>query len=160
MQTHNQRVGGLVLALLFAGTAVAVLATAHSYSRASGLLPVFSGWIFVFLASLEVLVQVRSLIANRGIVSEMVKEGKTDNGRQQWLQSFKGFLWLALILALIYIAGFLIGTLVFVFLFLLTSGHKSLSRSVGVAAGATAFIYLVFVKLLEYKLFAGILFQE
>jgi hypothetical protein len=57
----------------------------------------------------------------------------------------------------LYLIGFLLGTLVYVFAFLRLSGKRSLISSLLVAAAATGFIYLLFVVLLQYKLYPGLL---
>jgi uncharacterized membrane protein YoaK (UPF0700 family) len=49
----------LVVALLLLILAASVLITAHSFERASGLFPTIVGWVFLLLALVEVVVQVK-----------------------------------------------------------------------------------------------------
>ena len=76
-----------------------------------------------------------------------------------WQQA-GGFLWLAAFLLLLWLAGFLLATIIFIFAFTRLSGQRTFKQAALVAAAATAFEYVVFVWLLEYRLYAGVLFAN
>lgn len=157
-ETQRERVGGLLTALLFAGVAATLLTVAYSYSKASSLLPRFAGWIFLSLALLEVLIQIKGLVDVRREALEMPAPGDRPAGER--LRAVQGFLWLAGMLAALYLAGFIVATPAFIFTFLWISARQGAARSAVIAAAATAFVWLGFVELLEYNLFAGVLFQH
>lgn len=144
---------GLVVAGLMVLCAVSVLVAAYSYRGISGTFPQLVGWIFLGLTLLELGLQVVRVA--RG--APAVGSDTGADGNQSVVKEFKGFAWLGGLLLALYFVGFLISTPLYVFAFLRFSGRLSLSMSVGVAAGALAFVYVVFVQLLEYKLFPGVL---
>lgn len=146
----------LIVAVLVSVFAALVLSTSYTYSGISGTFPQLVGWIFLGLALLEVLVQVKALIRPAPRNSE--QGGAVSEQPLSVVKEIKGIVWLGGLLAALYLVGFLITTPLYVFAFLRFSGQRSLGLSAGVAAGATVFVYVVFVRLLEYKLFPGILF--
>ncbi|MEX0603508.1 MAG: tripartite tricarboxylate transporter TctB family protein [Marinobacter sp.] len=143
---------GLVVAGLIAVCAVWVLIAAYSYQGISGTFPQLVGWIFLGLALLELAAQVSAVIrpANPGRSAD---EPETISV----VKELKGFGWLGILLLALYLVGFLISTPLYVFAFLRLSGRLSLVTSSTIAVGATVFVYVVFVQLLEYKLFPGVL---
>lgn len=147
----------LLIGLLLATVAVVVLATAHTYSPSSGLFPKFIGWIFLGLALIEVSVQMKSFFAlRRRPAPDAVSDHAAGIGRDV-LRELKGFLWLGSLLAVLYLAGFLVAIPLFIFAFLRISGGKSMLECSLVSVLATAIIYLLFVRLLDYRLYSGIL---
>lgn len=158
-ETQRERLAALLTALLFAGVAATLLAVAYTYSKASSLLPRFAGWIFLSLALLEVLIQIKGLVDTRRVEHGVPapEEGRPAGERMRAVQ---GFLWLTAMLAALYLTGFLVTTPAFIFTFLWISAGQSAARSAVIAAVATAFVWLGFVELLEYDLFAGVLFQH
>lgn len=143
------------VALLVVVFAALVLATAYTYSGISGTFPQLVGWIFLGLALLEVAAQVVATM--RPIKVEDRSSATPDPEKVNVIKEIKGFVWLGGLLLGLYLVGFMISTPLYVFAFLRFSGGRSLAMSAGVAAGATAFVYVVFVHLMEYKLFPGIL---
>lgn len=144
-------------ALLFTVLAVVVLVTAYSYSRASGLFPVFVGWIFLALTLLETGVQLKAMRqgdAPAVVTTDAAKAVATGGA----MRELGGFGWLGLMLLVLYAAGFLVATPVFMFSFLRVAARRSILQSASIALAATAVVYAVFAWLLEYKLYAGILF--
>lgn len=147
---------GLVVAVLMVLCAASVLVAAYSYRGISGTFPQLVGWIFLGLTLLELALQVRRAL--RGEPAVGPDAGDTGEGSNQSLmKEFKAFAWLGGLLLALYFVGFLISTPLYVFAFLRFSGRLSLPMSLGVAAGALAFVYVVFVQLLEYKLYPGVL---
>ena len=140
----------LIIAILLLSIAVGVLATAHTYSQSSGFFPKFIGWIFVMLTLVELLRQTMSLFAK--------KQKETKESTSNLAREITGFLWLAALLATLYLLGFLIATPAFIFSFLRISAGKSLRECLLISGLGTVLVYVVFVVLLEYRLFAGVLF--
>lgn len=143
----------LIVAVLVVMFAALVLNTAYSYSGISGTFPQLVGWIFLGLSLLELAVQVKALVSPARPAGDHV-EG---NEKLGVLKEIKAFVWLGVLLLSLYLVGFMISTPLYVFAFLRLSGGRGLGMSAGIAAGATAFVYVVFVQLLEYKLYPGIL---
>lgn len=151
----SQRGLELTVALLIVLLAVAVLFTAYSYSRSSGLFPVFVGWIFLGLTLLELVLQITAM--RHGAVPGVAEPASAAAGEGS-TREFGGFLWLGLLLLVLFVAGFLVATPVFLFTFLRFAARRSVSSSVSLALGATVFVYLVFEWLLKYQLYRGVLF--
>lgn len=157
-EQQDRGVFGLIIILLFAVIAVVTLATAYGYSRSSGLFPRFVGWIFIGLVLIELSLQLKLFIAARHSATARTATVKSTGNGVNVLTEIKGFLWLAVLLTGLYLLGFLISIPLFTFAFLRVSAGKSLRFCTIVSAAATAFVYIVFVQLLEYKLHSGILF--
>jgi len=143
---------GLVVAGLITVCAVLVLVAAYSYQGISGTFPQLVGWILLGLALLELGMQVNAVIrpADPGRSADEPEAVSV-------VKELKAFGWLGILLLALYLVGFLISTPLYVFAFLRLSGRLSLAMSSTIAVGATVFVYVVFVQLLKYKLFPGVL---
>jgi len=148
----RSRYADLVIAVLLFIIAGVATWTAYSYSRASGLFPIFTGWLFLALTGLEIAVQVRK----PGHSGADIESGSTRRGM---LVELGGPIWLGFLLLVVYIAGFLVAIPLFLFLFLYLAAERTVIRSAVFAILATVLIYGVFAGLLEYRLFAGVLFD-
>lgn len=146
----------LFVAFVILSTAIAVLVTAYGYHGGSGLFPRFIGWIFVGLAGVELLFQVKSVVA--GGKRSAVTDADKAASRANFIKEVKGVIWIGAFLVGLYFVGFLITIPVYLFSFMRFSGHRSIQQSMALAIGSTAFIYLLFTELLDYKLYAGSLF--
>ena len=155
---RSLRTGGpaLAIALILAILAVVALVTAYSYSRSSGLFPIFVGWIFLALTLLEVVVQLRAIKRDKAGAAGNVAEATAE--KIEAIREFGGFLWLGLMLVILYAVGFLMATPVFMFAFLRFAARRTVVQSIVIALLATAFVYVVFAWLLEYELYPGVLF--
>lgn len=151
MSGRRAAIGGLVIALAVSLLAAGLLFTAYGYNRLSGLFPIFVGWVFLALALVEVVFSARA-----------VKRAPTRESEAReainWRRETGGSLWLLLLLALIGLAGFVVGAPIFILTYLVVAGQHRVAASAIVAAGALAFIYVVFIWLLEYRLYNGVLF--
>ena len=148
----RNRFADLVIAVLLFSIAAVATWTAYSYTRSSGLFPIFTGWIFLALAGLEIAIQVRNLRPSG-------PDTTTGSKRRGMLVELGGPIWLGFLLLVIYVAGFLIAIPVFLFLFLYLAAERTVRRSAVLAILATVLIYGVFAGLLEYRLFNGVLFD-
>lgn len=149
----------LVAAFLFLLLAIAALLTAYSYSRSSGLFPIFVGWIFLALTLFEVGLHLKHI--SRGETpAAAAPDGAAASAVIRVVRNeLGGFLWLGLLLVVLYVTGFLIAIPVFMFAFLRFAARRSILQSALIAFAATAFAYGVFAWLLDYQLYAGILFD-
>lgn len=148
---------GFIVAVLVSTFAVVLLTTAYTYPGMSGTFPQLVGWIFLGLALLEVGVQVAAAVRPGPSGGDQGGEKKDSS---VVVKEFKSFGWLGILLLALYLVGFMISTPLYVFAFLRFSGKRSMAMSASIAAGATAFVYIVFIQLLEYKLFPGILLMD
>ncbi|NCF51598.1 hypothetical protein GWP57_08310 [Gammaproteobacteria bacterium] len=153
----TSKVAAVVIAIVLSALAVFMLVTAYTYSRSSGIFPIFVGWIFVALALLESVVQLRTLIGRGATAPAASEEPAAPGGEAASLREIGGFLWLGLFLTLIYFAGFVIATPIFIVAFLRLSAGRSFVHSVSFALAAAAVVYVVFVFLLDYQLYRGTL---
>ncbi|AFP30302.1 tripartite tricarboxylate transporter TctB family protein [Marinobacter sp. BSs20148] len=139
---------GIIPALLLLGLAVGGWLIALEWERSSGMFPRFLGVIFIGLAALELGIHVfKSVFGKAETVVDLEELRK-----QLW-----GFGWLSLLLLMIYLLGFMVTVVLYVFLFLRFHGRFSYLLSTAIAVGSVAFVYLIFRRLLEYSLFPGIL---
>ena len=151
------RRSSLVVALVMLVFAAAVLVTAYEYRGGSGLFPRFAGWLFVGLALMEVIMQARGLMKPAARGTDAGEEAETAAGRAGVRREVNGFLWVAGFLLLVYLVGFMAAIPAYMFAFLFLSARRTLWQSAAFAAGATVFVYILFIQLLEYRLYAGIL---
>lgn len=154
METSSSSVSNrtaLIVAVLILLFAIGMLVAAQDFPGGSGVFPRFAGWIFVALAGLEVIVQLKALLAARGLTTGPWVDATV-------MKEIRGFVWIGFFLLVLYLAGFLIGIPLYLFAFLRLSAQRSWKECVILSAGATLFVYLLFIQLLEYRLYAGVLF--
>ena len=140
----------LLVAFVLLALAIGVLNNSYTFAHTSGLYPRMVGWIFVGLTAIEVLAQLRRVHARQ-------QGAGGASGKTQTVAEVKAFAWLGSLLLSLYLLGFLISTPLYVFAYIRFSGRRRTATSVLIAAGVTAFVYLLFVRLLAYKLYAGVL---
>jgi hypothetical protein len=150
-------VTGLIVAALMLLLAVAVLVMAYGFEGGSGLFPRFIGWIFVVLAGSEVLLHLKRLLAARHTTHSVSKDEHLE-ARTRLIKEMKGLLWVGVLLVGIYLVGIMITLPVYLFSFMRFSGNRTVRESAIISVCSTAFVYLLFVVLLDYKLYPGILF--
>ena len=153
MSERQLKIAGLVIGVSLILLAVAVLFTAYGYSRLSGLFPIFIGWIFLALAVAETAVALTALRRGTSVV------GASGSSRGSGIiAELAGPAWLALLLALIGLGGFLVAVPAFMLLYLVVAARRRLLQALSIAAGALGFVYVVFVWALEYRLYPGLIF--
>jgi hypothetical protein len=139
------------VALLILLVAVAVLIIAQDYTGGSGVYPRFVGWIFVGLCLVELFIQVKALVSSPAVAA-------TGESKTLVVKEMTGFLWLAYFLVVLLLTGFIIGVPIYMFTFLRWSAGRSYLKCTLMALGATLFIYILFMVILEYRLYPGLLF--
>lgn len=140
-----------VIILLFA---VGVLIAAYDFRGGSGVFPRFIGWIFAGLTALEVIIQLKSLL------SPSVRGGalRAPYINENVLKEIRGFLWIFFFLVVLFLTGFMVGIPLYILVFLRLSAGRSWKECALLALGAEVFVYILFMQLLEYRLYAGVLF--
>ena len=147
---------GLIVAILILIMAISVLVTAYEYSGGSGIFPRFIGWIFVGLTLTECLIQLKILFSpgNTGTIT-------ADNpaiAKEKVLKEIKGILWVGIFLVSVYLTGFLVGIPLYIFAFLRLSAGRPLKQCIIMSVAATIFVYILFIELLQYRLYPGLFF--
>ncbi len=146
----------LIVALLVLAFAISVLVTAYDYRGGSGIFPRFIGWIFIGLTLIECVVQLKSM-NNSG--QESLFSFSFARPDEKVIKELKGILWICVVIVSLYLLGFLVGIPLYVFAFLRLSAGRSYKQSLLLSAGATGFIYLLFIELLQYRLYQGLIFS-
>jgi hypothetical protein len=72
------------------------------------------------------------------------------------VKQLSGIAWLGVLLAMIFVLGFMITVPLFVFLFLRLHGKITWLLSVALAIGAVLFVEIIFRRLLDYTLYPGL----
>jgi hypothetical protein len=152
-QSSNNRTS-LAVAILLLIMSILVLVTAYDFRGGSGIFPRFIGWIFVGLTLLECLVQLKANISPS--ISTAINDSTLV--KSKIIKEFQGIFWLVFFLTLLYLTGFLIGIPLYIFTFLKLSAKRTYKQSIIMSATATILVYVLFIQLLQYRLFQGILF--
>jgi len=158
-EVQTSRKTAFIVALLILFMAVSVLVTAYGYSGGSGIFPRFIGWVFLALILLELGLQVKGFVKPSTTSTEQIDAtNMTGADRAFVLKEIQGFLWIGFFLLLLYLGGFLISIPVYMFAFLRFSAKRSLRECLLMSIGSMVFVYLLFIQLMEYRLYSGILF--
>ena len=144
----------VMVAVLILLMSIAVLVTAYDYTGGSGVFPRFIGWIFLLLSLAECVVQAKRLLSgDRPPPTEGAAPPRPDVKKE-----IKGFFWIVFFLAALYLGGFLVGIPLYIFTFLRLSAGRPYGQCLIMAVSATVFVYVLFIQLLEYRLYHGIFF--
>jgi hypothetical protein len=152
-QSSNNRIS-LVVAILLLIMAISVLITAYDFRGGSGIFPRFIGWIFVGLTLTECLIQLKAFFL------PSFSNASNDNllAKNKILKELQGIFWIGFFLTSAYLMGFLIGIPLYIFAFLRFSAKRTYKQCLIMSVVATILIYILFIQLLQYRLFQGILF--
>jgi hypothetical protein len=152
-QSSNNRTS-LAVAILLLIMAIAVLVTAYDFRGGSGIFPRFIGWIFVGLTFTECLIQLKVVLSP----SASSAFNESTLVKNKIIKEFQGVFWIVFFLILLYLTGFLIGIPLYIFSFLRLSAKRTYKQSIIMSVTATILVYVLFIQLLQYRLFQGILF--
>lgn len=145
----------LAVALLILLMSIALLVTAYDYRGGSGVFPRFIGWIFLVLTLAECVIQAKRLFSGKAPSADP----ESVNGLGPDIKKeLRGFFWIAFFLASLYIGGFLVGIPLYIFAFLRLSAGRSYRQCIIMSVSATVFVYVLFIQLLEYRLYHGLFF--
>jgi len=148
--------------VMFAFAVVFLLWTQTIPARATAM-PTLVAWLAIVLASIDVVAQTETAIGRvvrRFVSAEKVIEWKAqgDGEDATWGRVLLSVLWVVAYLAGVYLVGFLLATPLYVFLYMLLHGGKSLRAAAATAAVTTFLIWLTFEIAFKYPLYPGILF--
>lgn len=121
---------------------------AQGWGRSSGMFPRLFGQVFMTFALVELGIQLW-----KSFVSHHVSEFDTS----EFFKQLWAIAWLGLLLAMIYVLGFMVTVPLFVFLFLRLHGRIAWVLSTALAIGAAVFVEVIFRRLLDYTLYSGFL---
>lgn len=128
--------------------AVTMLYLSQEFGRSSGMFPRFIGWVFVALTGADVVVQLRTWYLSK--LPESTETSIT-------IKQLKAVAWLLGLLLALSVFGFLITIPAYIFTFLTWRSGQGKLRSVVIAIGALVFVWVIFVWLLDYELYPGLL---
>lgn len=137
-------VGMLALAIL-------MLFLSQEFGRSSGMFPRFIGWVFVALTAADVVVQLRTWYLEK--LPESTDTSMT-------VKQLKAIGWLLGLVVALSIFGFLITIPAYIFTFLTWRAGQGKRRSAYIAIGALVFVWVIFVWLLNYELYSGLLLSN
>jgi hypothetical protein len=158
--TNWRDFGAALVVLVFA---VVFLLWTQTIPARSTAMPTLVAWLAIALALIDVVAQTETAVGRavrHFVAAEKVIEWKAQgNGEDAtWGRVLLSVLWVVAYLAGVYLVGFLLTTPVYVFLYMILHGRKSL-RTAGIAAIlTTALIWLTFEIAFKYPLYPGILF--
>lgn len=92
-------------------------------------------------------------------VDEQVHEARSGNGTEFRLEIIS-YCWLAFFLTALLVLGFLIAIPLYILLYLRFQAKISWLRSAVYAAGTWLFVYFLFVRLFEIRLYAGMILER
>jgi Tripartite tricarboxylate transporter TctB family len=148
--------------VVFAIAVIFLLWTQTIPARATAM-PTLVAWLTIVLALIDVVAQTETAtgrLFRRFVSAEKVIEWKVqgDDEEAPWGRVLLSVAWVIAYLVGIYLAGFLLTTPLYVFLYMLLHGGKSL-RAAGITAIATTFlVWLTFEIAFKYPLYPGVLF--
>jgi hypothetical protein len=148
--------------VVLAGAIVFLLWTQTIPPRSTAM-PTLVAWLAIVLALIDVVSQTETAVGHalRHVVrSENVIEWKAQGDGEEagWGRLVLSVLWVVVYLGGVYLVGFLLMTPIYVCLYMLLHGGKSV-RASGVAAVVTTFlIWLTFEIAFKYPLYPGVLF--
>ena len=131
--------------------AITLLYLSQGFGRSSGMFPRFIGWVFVVLTAADVVVQLVAWYQRK--LPEPTETAIT-------IKQLKSMGWLLGLVVALSIFGFLITIPAYIFTFLTWRAGHDKRRSAFIAIGALVFVWVIFVWLLDYELYAGLLLNN
>lgn len=131
--------------------AITLLYLSQGFGRSSGMFPRFIGWVFVVLTAADVVVQLIAWYQRK--LPETTETAIT-------IKQLKSMGWLLGLVVALSIFGFLITIPAYIFTFLTWRAGHDKRRSAFIAIGALVFVWVIFVWLLDYELYAGLLLNN
>jgi hypothetical protein len=144
----------LIVAILLLIMAISVLIAAYDFRGGSGIFPRFIGWIFVGLTLSECMLQLKKYLSQSDTSSSNVNVLTKD----KIIKEIQGIFWIGFFLFSLYLTGFIMGIPLYMFAFLRWSAKRSYKQCMIMSVAATIIVYALFIELLQYRLFPGILF--
>lgn len=141
----------VLISFLMLVLAITLLYLSQGFGRSSGMFPRFIGWVFVVLTAADVIVQV---------VAWYQRNLPVPTATAITIKQLKAMGWLLGLVVALSIFGFLITIPAYIFTFLTWRAGQEKRRSAIIAIGALVFVWVIFVWLLDYELYAGLLLNN
>jgi Tripartite tricarboxylate transporter TctB family len=149
-------------AIVVLALSVGYLLWAKRYPPEAGAVPVLVAWATIVLSMIDAVSQFETPLGRwvrRLVTAEKIVEWKMEGDEDAPLtRILLAVAWIAAYLAALFLIGFLIATPIYILLYMLIRGGRSLRDSALTAAGTTLAIWLTFVVLFKYPLYPGVLF--
>lgn len=136
------------------------LVWAYTYEGRAEMMPALTGWFLVVMSFLDILAHTGTRVGDavaEFFAGKLTGEGKSE-AHGSLLRTLQAMAWPGFFVAGIIFFGFFVAIPVYVFLFMLLFGRKSLRAACIGALATTFFILVVFEWLLDYEVFRGVLF--
>jgi len=151
-------------AMLVLVLSVGFLLWARTYPGTPGAMPVLVAWGTIALVLIDLVSQfetpfgrwLRRLVTADRIV-EWKMEGEDDVPLRRIILAIA---WVVGYLGALFLVGFIIATPIYIFFYMAIHGGRSLRDSALASTAVTLTIWLVFVVLFRYPLYAGLLFER
>ena len=151
---------GAALAVLAIG--IGFLAWAKTYPPEAAAVPVLVAWLTIVLALIDAAARTETALgrALRRVVSaEQVIEWKAEGEREAGgARVAWSIFWVLAYLAAVALAGFLLATPLYIFLYMKLHGRRAALTGVLAALGTTLGVWLTFELAFRYPLYPGMLF--
>jgi hypothetical protein len=151
---------GAALAVLAIG--VGFLVWAKTYPPKAAEVPTLVAWLTIVLALIDAAARTETALgrALRRVVSaEQIIEWKTEGDREAGSRRVaSSIFWVLAYLAGVALAGFLLATPAYIFLYMKLHGARSALAGALAAMGTTCGVWLTFQLLFHYPLYPGLLF--
>ncbi len=138
------------------------LAWARTYPAKAAEVPTLVAWLTIVLALIDAAARTETALGRalrRLVNAEQVIEWKAEgDGDASALRVASSILWLLAYLAVVALAGFLLATPLYIFLYVRLHGGHSARAGAVAAIGTTLGVWLVFQLLFRYPLYPGLLF--
>lgn len=147
-------------AVLFVVAAI-YLATGYTYTADARAFPSVVGWASLLLAALDIVARTQTPIgiAITAKLNPAASPNKAEkHAHYPALKQVAAVAWALGFVAALVLIGILYAVPLYVFASMRLRGKRPLLLCLIVAAGATLFIYLMFVQLLQIELYPGLLF--
>lgn len=150
----------IVFALAILGFMIFFIFESYAYKPAIRLFPLLIGFSGVVLCILDIFSNTNTAfgrIINTVFGTELAKPDHQDTPKLT--KELIIFAWMSGLVLGIYVFGFLVMTIVFVFLWMWILGGRTILASLYISIATFGFIYLLFSVILRYELFIGVVFE-
>lgn len=156
---HRQPTAWFVLFIL--AVVILFIVTSYQYKLTDRMFPLLVGYVAIPLLLLDFLTLTNTKIGEKFSVMLSAKtptqvDEDSDKTERSVKTELMVFLWMALLVLGVYLAGFLPVIPVFVFCWMKFRGGYSIRMSGYLAIGTIVFIYVLFAVILQYELYPGI----
>ncbi len=149
-------------AMFVLALSIGFLLWARTYPALAGGMPVLVAWGTIVLALIDVASQFETPFGRwlrRLVTADKIVEWKMDGDEDVPVSRIAlSIFWVLAYLAALFLVGFIIATPIYILLYMVIHGGRSIRDSALASAATTLTIWLVFVVLFRYPLYPGLLF--